>query len=48
MDYIEILSYCAFDVLKAHEIAKEHGVKPFSETIKELEQEEVTENADDE
>lgn len=37
LDYLELLSFCAFDVLKAHEIAQEHGVKPFSESIKERE-----------
>lgn len=35
LDYLEILSFCAFDVQKAHEMAKEYGIRPFSETIKE-------------
>lgn len=34
MDYIEIMNFCGYDVDKAHELAKRHGVIPFSDAVK--------------
>ena len=34
MDFLEIMNFCGYDVEKAHEMARRHGVIPFSDAIK--------------
>ena len=52
MDYFEIMSFCGFDLKKAHEMAQEYGSKEFSEVVKEIRRgvsdkiERVTDNGD--
>lgn len=47
LDYMEILSFCAFDVQKAHEMAKQYGVIPFSETIRDSQETETERMSED-